>query len=352
MSYLPSSHNRSPPPLQHPVPTHPAYIPEPPSTPISPQGYQRYTSSPPVQPTFTQPIPQQSQAGRVPHTYPNQQGAYNPVGSPPRQPAAPQGGINIPNAPVDFSTWGINDATAQFGMQMGRSAVAAGQDYVQKNLGGLIPISVLKHHFNVSNSYVMNKLRLLLFPWRHKPWSRRVRRSENGQAEWQAPREDLNAPDLYIPLMATVTYVLLAGLHSGLHSRFHPEILGITASKALAVILMDFMFIKLGCYFLNISGSISQILDLLAYDGYKFVGVIVTLIAGLLGLGRSLYIVVFMYSFLATAFFLLRSLRSMVLPDASATVTPVNPSQRSRRVTFLFLVAVTQIVYMGVLVRV
>ncbi|EPS93220.1 hypothetical protein FOMPIDRAFT_1136636, partial [Fomitopsis schrenkii] len=270
----------------------------------------------------------------------------------PHQPAPGQTGIHIPNAPVDFSAWGINDATAQFGMQMGRNAVAAGQDYVQKNLGGLIPITVLKHHFNVSNSYVMNKLRLLLFPWRHKPWSRRVRRSENGQAEWQAPRDDLNAPDLYIPLMAIVTYVLLAGLHSGLHSRFHPEILGITTSKALAVVLVDFLFVKLGCYFLNISGSIYQILDLLAYDGYKFVGVIVTLIAGLLGFGRSLYIAVFTYSFFATAFFLLRSLRSMVLPDAAATVTPVNPAQRSRRVTFLFLVAVTQIVYMGVLVRV
>lgn len=56
-----------------------------------------------------------------------------------------------------------------------------------------------------------------------------------------------------IVVMAIVTYVLLAGLHSGLHSRFHPEILGITASKALAVVLMDFLFVKLGCYFLNIS---------------------------------------------------------------------------------------------------
>ena len=64
---------------------------------------------------------------------------------------------------------------------------------------------MLKHHFNVSNSYVMNKLRLLLFPWRHKPWSRRVRRSENGQAEWQAPRDDLNAPDLYIPRACVLT---------------------------------------------------------------------------------------------------------------------------------------------------
>lgn len=34
----------------------------------------------------------------------------------------------------DFAAWGMNDATAQFGMQLGQSAVAAGQDYVQKNV--------------------------------------------------------------------------------------------------------------------------------------------------------------------------------------------------------------------------
>ncbi|KAF6743854.1 hypothetical protein DFP72DRAFT_1079487 [Ephemerocybe angulata] len=38
--------SQSPPHLRHPVPTHPAYIPEPPSTPSSPQGYQRFSSSP------------------------------------------------------------------------------------------------------------------------------------------------------------------------------------------------------------------------------------------------------------------------------------------------------------------
>lgn len=56
----------------------------------------------------------------------------------------------------------------------------------------------MKHHFNVSNSYVVKKLRLLLFPWRHK-WARRVHRTENGQPEWQPPRDDVNSPDLYIP---------------------------------------------------------------------------------------------------------------------------------------------------------
>ena len=55
--------------------------------------------------------------------------------------------------------------------------------------------------------------------------------------------------------MALVTYILLAALYSGLNSRFHPEILGITASKALAVVLLDFCFVKAGCYILNIPVS-------------------------------------------------------------------------------------------------
>ena len=129
----------------------------------------------------------------------------------------------------------------------------------------------MKHHFNVSNSYVIKKLRVVLFPWRHKHWSRRMYRAEGGQPEWLAPRDDINSPDLYIPcaftvslfsipwslklnlaVMALVTYILLFALRSGLNSRFHPEILGVTASKALAVVLLDFLFVKGGCYFLNI----------------------------------------------------------------------------------------------------
>ena len=56
--------------------------------------------------------------------------------------------------------------------------------------------------------------------------------------------------------MAFVTYILLAALYSGLNSRFHPEILGITASKALAVVLLDLVFVKGGCYLLNIPVSL------------------------------------------------------------------------------------------------
>ena len=67
---------------------------------------------------------------------------------------------------------------------------------------------MLKHHFNVSNSYVIKKLQIVLFPWRHKPWSRRVCRLENGQSEWSPPREDINSPDLYIPGMPSLSLPL------------------------------------------------------------------------------------------------------------------------------------------------
>lgn len=246
-------------------------------------------------------------------------------------------------------------------MQLGQSAVAAGQEYVQKNFTGVIPVLLLKHHFNVSNSYVLRKLILVLFPWRHRPWARRIKKSEiNGQSEgYQPPRDDINSPDLYIPTMALVTFVLLAALQSGLEARFNPEILGLATSTALAVVLIEFAFIKGGCYFLSIQGQ-GQVIDLVAYGGYKFVGIIITLLAGLLNLGRMFYWLVFVYAFSANAFFLLRSLRHVVLPDPTSSpanvsvsnANTVTPAQRRMRIQFLFFVAVTQVVYMLILVRV
>ncbi|KAF8989923.1 YIF1-domain-containing protein [Cyathus striatus] len=317
--------SQSPPPLRHPVPTHPAYIPEPPSTPASPQGYQRFSSSPgpggPIPPLTQQQFPTH-QPHQQPHLHPQ---AHQP----------------------DFTAWGIDGATAQLGMQLGSSAVAAGQEYVQKNLGTIFPSTYLKHHFNVSNSYVIHKLRLVLFPWTHKPWSRRVRRTEHGLSEWQPPRDDINSPDLYIPVMAIVTYVLLVALQSGLELRFRPQILGESASRALLVVFLDFAFVKLGCYILGIQGS-SQVIDLVAYGGYKFVGVILTVTAGFLGLQGPLWILVFIYFFLANAFFLLRSLRSVVLPDPSISIS-TNPNATT---SVSPPSAVCQIVYMAALVRI
>jgi protein transport protein YIF1 len=118
------------------------------------------------------------------------------------------------------------------------------------------------------------------------------------------PREDINAPDLYIPSMAVVTYVLLSAIQAGLTSQFHPQVLGESASKALITLLVDFLFVYIACYFLNVSVFAS---DLVAYTAYKFVSVIAIILPGVLypgGLGTLPFYGLFLYVFSANAFFM------------------------------------------------
>jgi spore maturation protein SpmA len=117
--------------------------------------------------------------------------------------------------------------------------------------------------------------------------------------------------------MAFVTYILLSTVLAGLRGAFQPELLGYTATTAFAIVIVEIMFMKLGCYVLSISNE-SQVLDLLAYSGYKFVGIIVTLIVseiinGGQGTGGWAGWTIFGYTFLANAFFLVSHLRNTEL---------------------------------------
>ena len=114
--------------------------------------------------------------------------------------------------------------------------------------------------------------------------------------------------------MAFVTYILLSALLTGLQGHFSPENFSVTASYAFAVVLFEIVAIKLGCYLLNIGGQ-GQVLDLVAYGGYKFVGIVVTMVvrlAGFLGRregstkgwGRWFEWGVFIYCFLGLGFFM------------------------------------------------
>ncbi|OKL63144.1 hypothetical protein UA08_01355 [Talaromyces atroroseus] len=289
----------------------------------------------------------------------------------PYQPAPAQGGSGTfaPN----FGGF-MTDPTAQMGFQVGKTAMMAGQEYMEQNFNRYVSIPALKHYFNVSNSYVLRKISLVLFPWYHKPWSRQQTRmataGPDGQLQQQhyasvflPPRDDLNSPDMYIPTMAFVTYILLCTVMAGLRGSFHPELLGSITTTALAVVVFEILCLKVAMYILSISND-SQLLDLVAYSGYKFVGIIVTLLgAGIItpGRGTASWVgwVVFIYTFLANAFFLLRSLKYVLLPDSTGdvpmragTMHTVARSQRNRRTQFLFIYSyVVQFIFMWVLSR-
>ncbi|GAA5984678.1 hypothetical protein JCM10908_003455 [Rhodotorula pacifica] len=419
---------RSPPPLQHPRPQHPpSQIPSqspPPdayafasssSSSSQPSSYQRFASPPsfqqhgqgqgyPVHQTYSAPggaatpdayIPANSTPYAPPHYQQGGgQGNVQWMGGHPTQPRGAQsfgGGAHPQSSPPPPSSshqqqrhgWppamnsfgsamGMNmdDATAQIGVQFGKQALTAGQAYLDSHFTRLLPLAHLKHSFNVSNSYVVNKIRLVLFPWRHRPWSRSVTRNEvTGVAEgWKPPRDDINCPDLYIPVMALVTYILLSGVAAGKAGTFDPSILGQSASRSFGILLLEFVCIRLGCYLLGI-GEEGTVVDLVSYEGYKFVGVIVALMAGLVGASGWSFWLVFTYVVLANFFFQLRSLRHLVLPDPSLSpldhvdpsssassssvgASPTSHAQRARRIQFLFVIAAAQGLSMGVLVKV
>nr|CAD7205962.1 unnamed protein product [Timema douglasi] len=97
-------------------------------------------------------------------------------------------------------------------------------------------------------------------------WSLKYEQDEPVQ-----PRYEINAPDLYIPMMAFVTYVLLAGLVLGMQNRFSPEVLGIQASSALAWTVVEIVLEIVTLYVTNIQTKL-RTLDLVAFGGYKYVG--------------------------------------------------------------------------------
>jgi hypothetical protein len=88
------------------------------------------------------------------------------------------------------------------------------------------------------------------------------------------PRKDLNVPDLYIPVMGLITYVLLTGFIMGTQMRFTPEDLGINASSLLAWLAFEIILIWLGLFLARVTAQLS-LLDIISYCSYKYISITV-----------------------------------------------------------------------------
>lgn len=232
--------------------------------------------------------PQQHQQQQPQHS--GQIGGRGPGGGgfPQHQQQQPAG----PNFPGQFAMFQqpiVQDMALQYGQRLA--------DQGKEQLEKYIPVTRLKYYFAVDNKYVINKLRLLFFPYTHRDWSLKYDQDNPVQ-----PRYDINAPDLYIPVMAYITYVVLAGLVLGMQDRFSPEQLGIQASSALAYAIMELIVYSLTLYIGNIQ-TMLKTLDLMAFAGYKFVIINVCLVTSILFKSFGYYLCL-LYSSVALGFFL------------------------------------------------
>lgn len=233
----------------------------------------------------------------------------------------------------------LSDPMSNLAMAYGSSLATQGREMVDKNLDRFIPISKLKYYFAVDTLYVGKKLGLVVFPYMHENWE--VNFQQNTPV---APRFDVNAPDLYIPVMAFITYVLVAGLALGTQNRFSPELLGVQASSALVWLIMEILVVLLSLYLVAINTDLTTI-DLLAFSGYKYVGMIIEVVAGLL-FGRLAYYLCLLWCCAAIFIFMIRTLRLKLLSEAAAEGKLVRGTRNQLRMYLTMAIAAAQPVFM------
>uniref|UniRef100_A0A182TD98 Protein YIF1 n=1 Tax=Anopheles melas TaxID=34690 RepID=A0A182TD98_9DIPT len=290
-----------------------------------------------------QQFPMDQQQQQQPNYYIPQPQQPQPTGGP-RQPGQP---ASMPGMGGGQFTMFQQPIVQDMAMQYGQKLADQGKEIVHSHIEKYLPMSKLKYYFSVDNSYVVNKLKIIFFPFLQKDWGMKYDHDNPVQ-----PRYDINAPDMYIPSMSYITYVVLAGIALGMQNRFSSEQLGIQASSALAYSIFEIVIYTLTLYIGNISTSLST-LDLLALSGYKYAAIVVT-VAGTILLKRTGYYLALFYSSAMLALFLLRTMKAKVLSGQDQTQSavgydPYGQQQqqqhhtdhnlgRKRKLYFLFLV--------------
>ncbi|XP_015914047.1 protein YIF1B-A [Parasteatoda tepidariorum] len=236
----------------------------------------------------------------------------------------------------------LSDPMATMAMQYGQTIADQGKQIVEEKLEKYVSISKVKYYFAVDTKYVMKKLGLLFFPFTHKEWAVHF----NNQNEPVAPRYDVNAPDLYIPTMAFVTYILTAGYILGSQNRFSPEQLGMQASSALGWSVLEIGVLFIALYLSSASSSI-RMFDLIAFCSYKYVCMVAVLVSCIMFQTLGFY-AAFGYLTLSLGFFLIRSLRVLVLPKTTSD----HYSANSRQNSYLLLgISIAQPILMYILTK-
>ncbi|CAM2719106.1 unnamed protein product [Rotaria socialis] len=205
-------------------------------------------------------------------------------------------------------------------------------------------ISSIKYYFAVDQTYVLKKLCLLLFPFRPRNWSLAYSADEP-----VPPRVDTNAPDYYIPLMSAITYVLVAGLVLGTQNKFTPEQLGMHASSVLVWNIIEICILSFTFYIFNVQSKL-RTLDLIAYCGYKYVGMIAVLSSFLITNSLFVYSCALFYVSLSLSYFLVKCLRLQILPDTGGSQSYGSGGSK-RRIYLLLLIVILQPLFIWYLTR-
>ncbi|XP_024369079.1 uncharacterized protein [Physcomitrium patens] len=238
-----------------------------------------------------QPGPGFEQYSAQPGMHPGMQGS---------SPQVPTG----PNNPLNDVFYGA--APGLLGAYLGNS-----KDYVQSNVSRYFASHDIQYYFQVTDQYVRNKLKVVLCPFLHKGHWTRIAEQVAGGLKYKPPRHDINAPDLYLPIMALVTYILLSGFLLGMAGKFKPEAMSGLVTKATIGWIIETIMLKASLFALG-SGD-APTLDVVAYAGYAFIGVSLSLVVRLLS--PYAFHITWAYTSLCMASFLVKTMKRLLFAE-------------------------------------
>jgi len=223
---------------------------------------------------------------------------------------------------------------------MANSKLAEVQDYMMPGASGVW--NLLRYYFHVDNKYVLKKAQLLIFPWRHVDWGR-IQIGDTNAPSFAPPVGDINAPDLYLPVMLFLSYILCIG---GLRGQGNPQILEKTFSTCTLTLFVELCLMKGGLYTMTMKNPIATA-DLLIYSSYKYIGLGLTLLIGI-ACGRAgisyVYSTLLVYAALCQGFFVYQTLNKVILKPTHGTEAGhkrrlylIGACSALQIITFLFL---------------
>lgn len=250
-----------------------------------------------------------------------------------QQPQGVGSGARIPGFGATGDGFAVSPQMLNYGLGVGQEMISKQRDKWMPGVSGFW--NSLKIYFAVNNDFVIKRLATVLYPYSNKNFFRipadevtdgvyrliiyfklSVVQADSNSHKWALPREDMNAPDLYVPLMSFITYILLYGLVRGIYdANFSPEMLIQAVWRCCLLQCIEVLVMKLG---LGMMQASIPFLDMFSYTGYKYVGLCVVTVAKLLGTLAKMFAT--LYCAFMLAVFFLGSVRSVVPANENGPV--------------------------------
>ncbi|KAI5190771.1 protein transport protein YIF1 [Nematocida sp. AWRm77] len=201
-------------------------------------------------------------------------------------------------------------------------AFQLGSAYINKTVS-IRRFEKLRKYFQIDNMYLIKKLFLLAYPYKGSLWTLHTQRN--------ASLVSIAEPDLYIPFMAVITYILFLAGELEIQNKFRPETLGKISTQTVMMYLLEVFLIKGLSFFFEAKDM--ELLDAVSFLGYKYVYILAMKMSAIV-LSNVLRKLLSVFLIFSSVMFLGKSLKYFLITN------DVVIDIKKKRMYFLFIAVI------------